>query len=775
MADCVNVITSIINESTLEALKTQCFGSCDALSFMLDPVFLIGGTGVIALLLFLMSASAADETREESIVFNALNIFFYIVTIFNLCDYSRENIGKYDTWQTPHNLFVLSVVSLRYLMSYKKCCKRDPESALNNCQLFITFIILPLRLFDEPGGIFSLSSSFIAMRHASSALVHYLGLRLVRPFTDKFNRGRYYQIKALKRNHTKRIVPMIQMEKVFDRFGDLDEETCWLTATQLSDKITTNPEEPIAQQLMKRAHYIGGPKALNAITEETFKDAEEQLKEMFKSRSTRGSALKFVPVSIKDSFMQEGYDSTCGATVRAFMPCDYDSVLIQMLRKYGMVPFVRTNIPQLLLLPESENNMFGRTNNPFDITRTPGGSSGGEAALIGAGCSPAGLGSDIGGSIRLPAHFTGIVGFKPTPGRLPSHGCTNPKRERQLVIRATAGPMARSVRDCVEMMGALTDPASRDIDPTYLPFKNFDKVACSKKGQHGRLRIGVIVDNGYMTPCATVQRAVREAAAALEAQGHEVVTFEYPTDAQADFNTFCSLLSADGNWFSFLKTMDGEGLIPTYKKLSQYTGIPNWIRGPLGWILRMKGEYRKASLVTSMKSTGGMNVRDYWAQTFDMTESTSKFWTAFSEMQLDGIIMPPAALPATKHGMIGEMMLIISYCSIVNMLHWPGGVVPVTTVHEDEAHYDADKLNIPQAHRDSFTRMAAESMEGSAGLPVGVQVITPSWEDEKCLFIMKEIEDKIKFKVRPDLSGLDTSSMESKLYEEPGTPPYKWW
>ena len=532
------------------------------------------------------------------------------------------------------------------------------------------------------------------------------------------------------------------------------EDAYYMSATEVAEKFRTNKldQTTYLKGLIRRTRDVGGA-VLNAVTEEMYDDSLAEMEQLTRrGRSNAGMVFKGVPVSIKECVAQEGRDSTCGAACKTYMPQSEDSVLVTLLRKMGMVPYVRTNVPQLLLLPETDNEVFGRTENPWDMSRTPGGSSGGEGALIGSGCSVAGLGSDIGGSIRIPAHFCGIVGFKPTPGRISRHGMVNPRKGGKggsRPIIPTAGPMARSVLDCVEMMTGMCDADVHNVDKDLPPFKPFDKVACIKKRAHGKLRVGVMLTNDYFEPCLAVKRCVEEAAAALRKQGHEVVPFVAPTVQKEDFETFCSAMAADGNWYSFMEGLEGEDISPTYKKLKVYTGIPNWLRGPLGYVLRTFGEIRKADLMCRLME-GGMNVRTYWERCADLHDIATK-WTAHMEKEeLDGIIMPTVALPAPKHGMIGELMTAISYCTIVNVLHWPAGSVPITTVREDEAHYDPDRTGLPKDQRDSFAKLAHQTMEGSTGMPVGVQVVTPKWQDERCLFLMREIEEVVQFKERPN-------------------------
>src|SRR4051794_17465361 len=196
------------------------------------------------------------------------------------------------------------------------------------------------------------------------------------------------------------------------------------------------------------------------------------------------------PFSVKDSIEIVGHRCTAGTLgYRDRPPATKDAALVARLRAAGGAPIARTNLPDLLFAFESDNLIFGRTNNPYDVSRTPGGSSGGEAALIAAGGSPFGLGSDAAGSVRLPAHFCGIAALKPTSGRLPRDGHVPPAGgwvEQVWQI----GPMARHVEDLMWFM---------------------ETEMCDIAG----LRIAWFADNGIMTAHAETERVVREAALSL--------------------------------------------------------------------------------------------------------------------------------------------------------------------------------------------------------------------------------------------------------------------
>src|SRR5208283_5023779 len=200
--------------------------------------------------------------------------------------------------------------------------------------------------------------------------------------------------------------------------------------------------------------------------------------------------LHGVPFSIKDSLELAGTVCTAGTLGRRTAPPSAaDATLVSRLRAAGAIPIAKTNLPDLLFAFETDNLLFGRTNNPYDLTRTPGGSSGGEAALIAACGSPMGLGSDCAGSVRLPAAFCGIAGIKPTSGRLPRTGHF-PPAGGWLETLWQIGPMARWVEDLIEAMWLLT--GQDGIDPTVpdVPYRDPQDVKLTE------LRVAVFTDNG---------------------------------------------------------------------------------------------------------------------------------------------------------------------------------------------------------------------------------------------------------------------------------------
>jgi fatty acid amide hydrolase len=526
--------------------------------------------------------------------------------------------------------------------------------------------------------------------------------------------------------------------------------------------------------LSRRSCEIGR-KELDSVAEELYDEAYLEAKSLDDDMHEDFASLPMLglPVSIKDCVHMKGCDTTMGAVARCFKPEPEDGLLVQLLRRAGCIPFVRlallmlslmiccvyscihcihyiihllhsrTNVPQLLLMPESDNAIWGQAKNPYDTSRTPGGSSGGEAALIAARGSFLGLGSDIGGSIRIPAHYCGIVGFKPTPGRVTKKGSGTSRlndRDGQIVIPSTTGPMARSVRDCVLMMQALVNQSQDDdLEIPSIPWNN----ECVQSGNNSKMRVAVMMTDGWFEPFPGCKRAVQEAAEALVASGHEVVPFELPVPTSDMIRTYFRAMGADGNWFSLLRALEGEELSDSYKSLQAYTNIPNFLRPLIKNILDMLGEHRKALMLGSIKN-GGLGVREYWEVIADVKEIKAAYTNAFARHQYDAVLMPGLGVTALPHGMAPELLSALSYTFLGNLLAWPAGTVPVTTTRSDEEVYTA-----PAYEQDSMFRLGVQACRGSTGLPVGVQVMTPRWQDEKCLFLMREIEKNVQFSAQP--------------------------
>jgi Asp-tRNA(Asn)/Glu-tRNA(Gln) amidotransferase A subunit family amidase len=226
--------------------------------------------------------------------------------------------------------------------------------------------------------------------------------------------------------------------------------------------------------------------------------------------------LHGVPVTVKDSFDIAGLATLAGSKLRAGHRAEADATAVARLRAAGAIILGKTNCPELLSSYETDNYVAGRTNNPWDLERTPGGSSGGEAAAIASFCSAGGIGSDGGGSIRVPAHFCGIAGLKPTPGRISAAG-HYPVICHPGGLLGVAGPMARSAQDLRLLFAALA--GYDDQDPFSSPVPLRVPVVAD-------LRIGVMEQFDQAPVQPVMKELVRKAARALERIGFRVEAFE---------------------------------------------------------------------------------------------------------------------------------------------------------------------------------------------------------------------------------------------------------
>jgi len=228
--------------------------------------------------------------------------------------------------------------------------------------------------------------------------------------------------------------------------------------------------------------------------------------------------LAGLPVTVKSSISTAGYRCEIGSLVNRGNIPTRDATVVARLRKAGAVILGTTNCPEYLMAYVTENRLHGRTNNPWNLDYTPGGSSGGESAAIAAGMSAGGLGSDSGGSVRVPAHFTGICSLKPTPGRIPGDGhlppCIGP-----FSFLGAIGPMARTIGDVALLFTALSgqDPVDPVSPPVELRKPTLDEIK--------RLPIGYFEDDGLVPVTPDTRKAIQDAAQALRKQGVEVRPF----------------------------------------------------------------------------------------------------------------------------------------------------------------------------------------------------------------------------------------------------------
>ncbi len=477
--------------------------------------------------------------------------------------------------------------------------------------------------------------------------------------------------------------------------------------------------------------------ALNAVVVKRYDAARAEAKQADERRASGAvlGPLHGVPITIKEALDLVDTPSTFGLPSRASVLARQDDLYVARMRKAGAIILGKTNVAQLLYYIESDNPVYGRTNNPWNHDRSPGGSSGGLAAIIAAGGSPMGLATDIGGSIRVPATFCGIAGLKPTAGRTPDAGrYSEPLGERAIVSQV--GVLARQVADVGLGLEIINGGRNPNVEPP-MPLGDPGTVDVA------RLRVAYYTDDGTFKVAPAVSRAVLEAAAMLKNCGAQVTAWS-PPNVQHALDLFFGIMSADG----------GRGLIQTLGKNKRDPRIvPLLFFGQrsrptlalIGGLLRLLGQQGMAG---SIRNFGHRDTLHYWQLVEAQMAYQRRFLQALDQDEggpFDLILCPACALPAFTHGSARDLILAGGYTALYNVLGYPTGIVPVTRVRSDE--------EVGRSPSRDMVEQAARKVElGSAGLPVGVQVVARPWREHVALAAMRAIEEVVC--TRSDYQGI---------------------
>jgi amidase len=386
---------------------------------------------------------------------------------------------------------------------------------------------------------------------------------------------------------------------------------------------------------------------LNAVVRVLAESARQQAREADQAIARGDSLGPFhgVPMTVKDAWEVAGVPSTGGTLGRANYIPQRDATVIARMRAAGAIPIGMTNLPELSLAFESDNLVHGRTNNPYDLARTPGGSGGGGAAAIAAGLSPIEIGADLGGSIRLPCHFSGIAGIRPTTGRAPMTGYFPPSLG-WISHYCAPGPMARTVEDLAVALPVISGPDWMDAAVHDMPLRDWNGV--SVKG----LRVAVHTNNGILPARADVAATVIEAATALNNAG-AIVEEAVPTCIEQSFGIFLGIATADG----------GEGL----RMLLAMAGTQR-THALLDALFTMASEHKPAGFLHGLLA----QVDIYRSAMLGFLQ------------KYDLILCPVNALPAIEHGTSyrQDVLPAFSYTIAFNLTGWPGAVVRCGTSSE---------------------------------------------------------------------------------------------
>ncbi|BGP19231.1 hypothetical protein JCM10213v2_007318 [Rhodosporidiobolus nylandii] len=450
---------------------------------------------------------------------------------------------------------------------------------------------------------------------------------------------------------------------------------------------------------------------VNCLTEVFFDKAlarAKQLDEIF-AKSGPVGPLHGLPISLKNQICVEGVECNMGYTGWIGRVAEKNSVLAECLVKQGAVLYCQTNVPQSLMSTD-----YGRTVNPYNRNLSCGGSSGGEGALVGFRGSPAGFGSDIGGSIRVPSAFNGLYGFRGSYNRIPYGGSVN-SCEGLEAVSSVLGPLTVSIDGLRTLVKSVLDAEPWRADPLalHMPWREEAYQLCEHGGGKEPLVFAFMADNGLVKPLPPYQRAMEMTKKALIAKGHKVIDWALPDQAKM-FDTLGRIYSADGG--QDIDTECGRSGEPRLWGLFE-EGNPPKLSTYEYWQLCFE---RRKFIATQLAA---------WESTASLTGTGRP---------VDAIILPVSPYPSFPHDAKQE----VSYTGVCNLNDFPTGIVPVTRVdpkvdvkqeRTDFYEYAFDKENWERYDPEFF-----------ANAPIGLQVAGRKGEDEAVIRFTEIVDEALK-------------------------------
>ncbi len=423
--------------------------------------------------------------------------------------------------------------------------------------------------------------------------------------------------------------------------------------------------------------------ALHAIVRDRFDEALAEARDADARLAREGAEnlppLFGVPCTIKECFAFAGMPQSAGLVARRDFRAKRDAITVARIRAAGAIPIGVTNTSELCMWMETSNRLYGRTNNAYDRGRTAGGSSGGEGAIVGSGASPFGLGSDIGGSIRMPAFFNGVFGHKPTPGRVPNEG-QFPVAHGDALRYLCTGPIARRAEDLWPLLRVLAGDGAPPGDPRDVAMRD--------------LVVLDVAENGRLRVSGELRGAQVRAARALERRGARVRTWTSPLLRHS--LEMWAVLMSDAGGPTFAELM-GEGrAVPAFREL----GL--WLLG--------RSEHTFAAIGLAVLEKFPALKGDAAHRFIDMAKALRA--ELLAELGDRGVLLfPPYTRTAPRHHTALLPPIQWMYTAIFNALELPATVAPLGL--------------------------------GARGLPLGVQIVSSPDRDAVTIAVAKVLEEEL--------------------------------
>ncbi|KAI0887148.1 amidase [Annulohypoxylon maeteangense] len=528
------------------------------------------------------------------------------------------------------------------------------------------------------------------------------------------SKGNWEELAAKKREQLEKSIPdewRVPSELLppadQDDVTSFPNESKWFTAEELAitnqsaveliPKLASGElkSETVTRAFCKRA--VAAHQLTNCLSETCFERALTTAKALDEHLAKTGKPvgpLHGLPISLKDNFNLKGLDATVGFASHVGDPAPYDAVLADLLQTAGAVFYVKTNVPTAMMIAESVNNVFGRTVNPRNRKLTSGGSSGGESALIAFKGSPLGVGTDIGGSLRIPAACTGIFTLRPSFGRFPTLRCRS-GMPGQEAVQSVNGPLTRTIGDLEFYSKTVVDAAPWRLDPRCLPIP-WRSVALPSK-----LKLAVMWDDGMALPTPPVTRALKHAVAKLEAAGHEIV--DWSSRDQAEGQALLNrMFVADG----------GKAIMRELARTGE----------PLRPEMAMYGTARELS---------GF---EYWQLHMDRQAYQKRYLDRWLAAGIDAILCPTTPYSSVENGKFEH----VGYTGVYNVLDYSCISFPTGINADKSIDVALGETYKPLSDLDKGIQ-ANYNPDAVHGMPISLQIIAQRLEEEKCVAMCKEV------------------------------------
>lgn len=469
---------------------------------------------------------------------------------------------------------------------------------------------------------------------------------------------------------------------------------------------------------------------LNAIVDFNHKEAYETAKLCDRNRFTfelgTRPPLYGIPVSLKNNYVQKGFDTSIAMVQFYDKMHEEDGLLVKMIRESGAIPFVRTNLPVGVIGNENHNYIYGSVKSPWHKERTPGGSSGGESALVSSGCSPLGFATDAAGSTRTPALFTGLYALMVSPRRVTQKGTQGLGSRDRGFDAGTIGPIARSVNDLAMVTEALVSSRLMfEQDPTMKP----SSWRSSEYLSTVPLKVGLLKEHKLFRWSKAQRRIVQETVEALKSRGHEVVPFELDDwgDVVRSFLILAGNTVRDQLHLFDANLVEGES-----KMICQSNKVPDCLIQSFKKMLDCCCTQKYVRLREALKIAVKLDEDELRQHVQSHVQLVRDVERQFRTQKLDSLIVP--GLPVAYKHYTSHMLSATHGAHIfANSALLSAGVMPVSTLRVDEADH-TDNFD------DMWTKRLRETFKGGEGLPLGVQICAENGRDESVLRTMKELE-----------------------------------